>query len=185
MQPRLIAVLVTFLATACASWSPEPSDFPVKVDVGSGLSDAQRQALLGGIDMLEARVGADVFTPVESNGRAIQRGRIAVRSGSLEAENGWYDRNHWACRITLGRDDTMYPGVAVHELLHCLGLDHEADEDSIMAEYNDAQSKLLLSHVNHVRALMGLPALPEESGPVSSEPEAAPVFPADFVLLGS
>lgn len=157
---RLIAAALFVCLTACAPWTPEPSDFPVKVDVGADLTEPQRQALYDGIDKLEERVGANVFAPVESNGRKIQRGRIAVRSGPLGEENGFFDPTHWSCRITLGSDDAMYPEVAVHELLHCLGLDHDADPDSVMYESTDTNSRIMLSHVNHVRSLMDLPELP-------------------------
>jgi hypothetical protein len=63
--------------TACSPWTPH--DFPVRVDVGSDLNDGQRVALLDGIALLEERVSADVFMPVETNGRRIQRDRISVR----------------------------------------------------------------------------------------------------------
>jgi hypothetical protein len=184
----LPAALVFALVGACAPWSPE--EFPVKVDVGADLSDVQRQALLDGIDMLEERVGADVFEPVESTGRRIQRGRIGVRSGvSQHGYDGWYDRNHWSCKVELGRQ-SMYAQLALHELLHCLGLRHDVDvDDSVMNEY--AGRTLMAGHVDSVRALMGLGTVVSEDTPSAAAPvsdgsggadETVLVAPPDFTI---
>ena len=158
-QLRLLATFfVSIVVSACAPWAP--SDFPVRVDVGADLNEQQRVALLDGIALLEERVGANVFAPVETNGRRIQRGRISVRNGvEQHDEAGHFDPTHWSCRITLRRD--IYPEIALHELLHCLGLDHDHADDSVMGEY--VGSNLTREHVDFVRGLMGLgPSVPTE-----------------------
>ena len=100
LWPTVILLTLAGLVSACSPWAP--SDFPVRVEVGADLDDNHRAALLDGIALLEERVGADVFTLVESNGRRIQRDRSAVRDGVKKSGyNGWYERNHWSCRITL------------------------------------------------------------------------------------
>ena len=75
---RRLVLALALLITACAPWTP--SDFPARVDIGADLTEVQRDALLDGIALLETEVHANVFAPVETNGRRIQRGRISVRS---------------------------------------------------------------------------------------------------------
>lgn len=150
---RALAFILATLA-ACAPWTPE--ELPVTVDVGSSLSDDQRLALLDGMAMLEGPMGRRVFSPVETNGRHIQRGRIAVRSSGKPMAgrpgDGLSEVNHWSCEVRLATDVT--PRLALHELMHCLGWhDHDSDPRSVMAEL--AGPDVQPAHVAFVRGMAG------------------------------
>jgi hypothetical protein len=147
-----IAASTLFLAS-CSPWVPD--SFPVKVDLGDDLSPEQRSAALAACETWNEAVGAPVLRPIESNGRLIQRGRIAIRdepprSGEIATSTA----NAWHCSIAvrgLGYD----PNTMVHELGHCLGLEHDKMPNSIMNAYSHPGQRLLAEHIAYVRELVG------------------------------
>jgi hypothetical protein len=149
--------LLALLLTGCSFWVPD--DYPVALDVG-GLNEHQALALKDAVDAIEDAAHFDVFEPLETNGKAIQRGRVAVRSNGksiaqLQAKKhdlGNAHINHWSCKIELPTDAPHE--LVTHELMHCLGLAHDDVPGSIMGEI--AGWDIRREHVEHIRALAGL-----------------------------
>jgi hypothetical protein len=150
---RSLAALLALAVSACSPWVPD--SFPVKVDLGDELTPEQRTAAIEACDTWNEAVGASVLRPVESNGRKIQRGRIAIRADRPRfGEIATSTANAWHCSIAvrgLGYD----PNTMVHELGHCLGLEHDRLPHSIMMEYSLPGQQLLPEHIAYVRDLVG------------------------------
>lgn len=150
-RPLLFASLA-LMSAACEPWVPD--SFPVVVDLSENLTSEQKQAARSACESWNAAVQEPVLSPVEGNGRRIQRGRIHVKPGNPRpGALATAETDHWHCEIEvrgLGND----PATLVHELGHCLGLSHDKLPFSIMAAYAGAEQRLLPEHVAHVRALM-------------------------------
>jgi hypothetical protein len=154
-SPRTLRSIMAVLwlgVAACSPWVPD--SFPVKVDLSDELTPEQRNAAIEACDTWNTRVGASVLRPVESNGRRLQRGRIAVRADRPRpGEIATSTANAWHCTIAvrgLGYD----PNTMIHELGHCLGLEHDRMPHSIMNEYSQPGQALLPEHIEYVRDLV-------------------------------
>jgi hypothetical protein len=157
---RTLLLLALLLTTGCELWVPD--EFPVKVDLPADVTEAQVESVVLAIERIELAAGFDVFELVSGNGRTIQRGRIAIRSTGMTAQAA-KDRhyhvsvantNHWSCRASLATD--AIPELATHELMHCLGIEHDDIPGSVMSSETLGWT-IRDGHVRHMRELAGLP----------------------------
>ena len=149
---RFVSVTLSLFVAACSPWVPD--SFPVTVDLDDRLTVEQKSAAIEACETWNQAVGRRVLRPVESNGRDIQRGRIAIRETSPRAgEIATSTANAWHCEIAvkgLGYD----PLTMTHELGHCFGLEHDALTHSVMRKYSQPDQRLLPQHVDYVRELV-------------------------------
>jgi hypothetical protein len=133
---RFLAVLPLLFTFACESHpSWRPSSAPLEVVVVGQASDAQIEALVAGAERWHARLGTDVIHVVIAPDAEPRCGRVEVSFVPLRGlANGSTLRGRCSASIVLQGDlsATYLPVVAAHELGHALGLDHDAEPESLM-----------------------------------------------------
>lgn len=156
---KFVALVLAVLVVGCAEW--EPDQFPVAVNLDSTLSADQKDAVETAAERINDAAGFEVLRTEEDNGRQIQRNRIQVNDHSPDnGAVGVAIQRHRSCRVRLG-EVTMAPvDTATHEMLHCLGLEHErSDPESIMfpdGSDTDFSQQIRPRHVDFLRELAGL-----------------------------
>lgn len=159
---KRLMLIVAVLLVGCGEWQPE--GFPVAVNLDGSLSAEQREAVTVAAERINYVAGFDVFDIQADNGRAIQRGRISVDDKHPGKDTiAVATIRKFSCRIHMGETTKLPVDTATHELLHCLGFDHDDNDlESIMSTtctQADLQLEFRQHHVDRLREMAGLEPL--------------------------